>query len=115
MPMKLGIDDYLAQNRAWPREAYLALERVPLTHALFKPCHAWLQHKEALETEQQARKTQELDGLREVPVNTLQPRTDELLAFTGERADWKLVLATEKLSPRIVSRPRAAGGTSRGA
>lgn len=48
-------------------------------------------------------KTQELDGLREVPVNTLLPRTDELLAFTGEHVDWKLVLATEKLSPRIVS------------
>jgi len=48
-------------------------------------------------------KTQELDGLREVPVNTLQPRSDELLAFTGESADWKLILATEKLSPRIVS------------
>ena len=48
-------------------------------------------------------KTQELDGLREVPVNTLVPRTDELLAFTGEHADWKLILATEKLSPRIVS------------
>ncbi len=48
-------------------------------------------------------KTQELDGLREVPVNTLQPRTDELLAFTGERADWKLILATERLSPRVVS------------
>ncbi len=48
-------------------------------------------------------KTLELDGLREVPVNTLQPRSDELLAFTGESADWKLILATEKLSPRIVS------------
>ena len=48
-------------------------------------------------------KTQELDGLREVPVNTLLPRSDELLAFTGERADWKLTLATEQLSPRIVS------------
>ncbi|MEO6336986.1 MAG: type II secretion system protein [Verrucomicrobiota bacterium] len=48
-------------------------------------------------------KTQELDGLREVPVNTLQPRSDELLAFTGEGAEWKLILATEKLSPRIVS------------
>ncbi|MHB8519503.1 MAG: type II secretion system protein [Limisphaerales bacterium] len=48
-------------------------------------------------------KTLEIDGLREVPVNTLQPRTDELLAFTGESADWKLILATEKLSPRIVS------------
>lgn len=48
-------------------------------------------------------KTLELDGLREVPVNTLQPRSDELLAFTGESADWKLILATEKLSPRVVS------------
>jgi len=48
-------------------------------------------------------KTQQLDGLREVPVNTLVPRSDELLAFTGDSADWKLTLATEKLSPRIVS------------
>ena len=63
MHMKMGIDDYLAQNRAWPREAYFALERVPLTDAQFKPYHAWLQQKEARETEQQARKTQELDGL----------------------------------------------------
>ncbi|MBI3876804.1 MAG: type II secretion system protein, partial [Verrucomicrobia bacterium] len=48
-------------------------------------------------------KTQELTGLREISISALPQRSDELLAFTGEGADWKLSLATEKLSPRIVS------------
>jgi len=49
-------------------------------------------------------KTSELIGLREVPVTSLSSRGgDELLAFTGERADWKLTLAAEKLSARVIA------------
>lgn len=48
-------------------------------------------------------KTQELTGLREISISNLPQRVDELLAFTSDSADWKLTLATEKLSPRIVS------------
>src|SRR6185436_6499774 len=49
-------------------------------------------------------KTSELAGLREVSVTTLTARSgDELLAFTGEQQDWKLTLATEKLSARVIA------------
>jgi type II secretory pathway pseudopilin PulG len=48
-------------------------------------------------------KTQELTGLREVSISALPQRSDELLAFGGETADWKLTFATEKLAPRVVS------------
>ncbi|HEY0551107.1 MAG TPA: type II secretion system protein, partial [Verrucomicrobiae bacterium] len=49
-------------------------------------------------------KTSELLGLREVPVTTLSARGgDELLAFTGDQQNWKLTLATEKLSARVVA------------
>jgi len=48
-------------------------------------------------------KTAELTGLREVPVNRLLGRTDELLAFTAETADWKLALTPERLAARIVA------------
>jgi type II secretory pathway pseudopilin PulG len=48
-------------------------------------------------------KTQDLTGLREASISTLPVRSDELLAFTGEGAEWKLTLVTEKLSPRVVS------------
>ncbi len=49
-------------------------------------------------------KTADLTGLREIPVNTLTTRGgDELLAFTGDLPEWKLTLATEKLSARVVA------------
>jgi len=56
-------------------------------------------------------KTADLAGVREVPVRTLQARTnvtastasDELLGFKSEQPDWKLTLATERLSARIVA------------
>jgi type II secretory pathway pseudopilin PulG len=48
-------------------------------------------------------KTAELDGLREVPITSLPNRSDELLAFASEQADWKLTLAAEKLSARVVA------------
>ena len=48
-------------------------------------------------------KTAELAGLREIPVNRLPNRTDELLAFATEQPDWRLSLASERLSARIVA------------
>ncbi len=49
-------------------------------------------------------KTSELTGLREVPVTSLSARGgDELLAFTGDQQNWKLTLATEKLSARVIA------------
>ena len=48
-------------------------------------------------------KTAELVGLREIPVNRLPARTDELLAFIADAADWKLSLSAERLSARVVA------------
>lgn len=48
-------------------------------------------------------KSGELSGLREIPVNRLPGRSDELLAFTSDQADWKLSLASEHLAARIVA------------
>jgi hypothetical protein len=56
-------------------------------------------------------KTAELEGLREVPVRTLQsrgsgtaePASEELLGYKAEQADWKLTLATERLAARVVA------------
>jgi len=48
-------------------------------------------------------KTAELIGLREMPIASLEPRTDELLAFVADQPDWTLKLATEKLTPRVVA------------
>lgn len=48
-------------------------------------------------------KTAELVGLREIPVNRLPARTDELLAYTADGADWKLSLNAERLSARVIA------------
>jgi len=48
-------------------------------------------------------KTSELTGLREAPIASLPNHLDEALAFAGDVADWKLALAAERLSPRIVT------------
>jgi hypothetical protein len=48
-------------------------------------------------------KTAELVGLREMPVNRLPARTDELLAYTSDAADWKLSLSAERLSARVIA------------
>ncbi len=48
-------------------------------------------------------KTAELSGLREIPVNRLPNRSDELLALTTEQPDWKISLASERLPARIVA------------
>jgi type II secretory pathway pseudopilin PulG len=48
-------------------------------------------------------KTAELTGLREVPITSFPARSDELLAFVSEQPDWKLTLAAEKLSARVVA------------
>ncbi|HVM47713.1 MAG TPA: type II secretion system protein [Candidatus Acidoferrum sp.] len=48
-------------------------------------------------------KTAELAGLREEPITSLPDRSDELLAFTGDQPGWKLTLAVEKLTPRVLA------------
>ena len=48
-------------------------------------------------------KTAELVGLREIPVNRLPARSDELLAYTADAAEWKLSLSAERLSARVVA------------
>ncbi|MGC3959802.1 MAG: type II secretion system protein [Verrucomicrobiota bacterium] len=48
-------------------------------------------------------KTAELVGLREIPVNRLASRADELLAFTADAAEWKLTLSAERLSARVIA------------
>lgn len=48
-------------------------------------------------------KTAELVGLREIPVNRLPARTDELLAYAADAADWKLSLSAERLAARVVA------------
>ncbi len=44
--------------------------------------------------------TDELVGLREIPITQLPGRSNESLAYRSEQADWKLVLAAERLAPR---------------
>lgn len=48
-------------------------------------------------------KTAELVGLREIPVNRLASRADELLAFNAETAEWKVTLSAERLSARVIA------------
>ena len=48
-------------------------------------------------------KTAEVSGLREIPVGQLPDRADELLAYQAEQPDWKLMLAAERLAPRILA------------
>ena len=48
-------------------------------------------------------KTGELVGLREIPIDRLSQRTDEMLAYQSDQAAWRLTLANEKLSPRVVA------------
>jgi type II secretory pathway pseudopilin PulG len=48
-------------------------------------------------------KTAELNGLREISINNLASRTDELLAYAADQPDWTLKLSTEKLAPRIIA------------
>jgi type II secretory pathway pseudopilin PulG len=48
-------------------------------------------------------KTAAITGLREIPVNQLPNRSDEILAYTAEQPDWQLAVASEKLSARVVA------------
>lgn len=48
-------------------------------------------------------KTFELTGLREIPAASLANRTDELLGYVADQADWSLKLAAERLAPRIIA------------
>ncbi|HYV28024.1 MAG TPA: hypothetical protein VFA77_10855, partial [Candidatus Eisenbacteria bacterium] len=45
----------------------------------------------------------DLAGLREIPITALSGRSDELLAFASEQADWRLTLAPERLPARVVA------------
>jgi prepilin-type processing-associated H-X9-DG protein len=47
--------------------------------------------------------TATLAGLREIPVNRLPDRTEEILAYTAEQPDWKLSIASERLAARVVA------------
>ncbi len=42
-------------------------------------------------------------GLREVPIESLASRSDELLAYAADQGDWQLTLAAEKLPARVVA------------
>jgi hypothetical protein len=48
-------------------------------------------------------KTGESTGLREVPVSELRPQANETLAYTAPQADWRVVLAAERPSARVVA------------
>ena len=48
-------------------------------------------------------KTGALAGLRELPINALANRTDEILAFTADQPEWKVTIASERLAARIVA------------
>jgi hypothetical protein len=48
-------------------------------------------------------KTAELNALREISINNLANRTDELLAYVADLPDWTLTLSTEKLAPRVIA------------
>jgi prepilin-type processing-associated H-X9-DG protein len=47
--------------------------------------------------------TEGLVGAREVPIGLLSNRIDETLAYSAEQPDWKLVLAAERMAPRITA------------
>jgi hypothetical protein len=44
-----------------------------------------------------------LAGLREMPINALPQRTDEVLAYQAEQAAWKLTLTAERLTVRLIA------------
>jgi type II secretory pathway pseudopilin PulG len=44
-----------------------------------------------------------LSGLHEIPINRLPNRSNEILAYTAEQADWNLSIACEKLAARAVA------------
>src|SRR5262249_28670784 len=48
-------------------------------------------------------KTAELSGLREIPISKLSAHADESLAYTADQPDWKLTMASEHLSARVVA------------
>ncbi len=44
-----------------------------------------------------------LSGLREIPVDRLPNRSNEILAYTAAQSGWDLLIATERLAPRVVA------------
>jgi prepilin-type processing-associated H-X9-DG protein len=47
--------------------------------------------------------TATLAGLREIPVDQMPERTEEILAYTAEQPDWRLAIASERLAARVVA------------
>ena len=47
--------------------------------------------------------TATLARLREIPVDRLPDRTEEILAYTAEQSDWRLAIASEQLAARVVA------------
>jgi hypothetical protein len=48
-------------------------------------------------------KTGPLSGVREIPVNRLTAKPDEILAFTADQPDWNVSIACERLAARVVA------------
>ncbi len=44
-----------------------------------------------------------LSGLREIPINHLADRSNEILAYSADQPGWQLSIASEKLAARIVA------------
>ena len=48
-------------------------------------------------------RTGALAGVREIPVDHLPNRSDEILAYTANSPGWNVSIATERLAPRVVA------------
>ncbi|HEV2455510.1 MAG TPA: LamG domain-containing protein, partial [Verrucomicrobiae bacterium] len=48
-------------------------------------------------------RTGSLSGLREIPVDRLPDRSNEILAYTADGPQWALAVATERLAPHVVA------------
>ena len=48
-------------------------------------------------------KTSAVFGVREIPIASLQNRSDEILAYTTEQPDWNISIASERLLARVVA------------
>lgn len=44
-----------------------------------------------------------LSGLREIPVNLLSGKADEILAFTADQRNWNVPIACERMAARVVA------------
>ncbi|HEV2329453.1 MAG TPA: LamG-like jellyroll fold domain-containing protein [Verrucomicrobiae bacterium] len=48
-------------------------------------------------------RTGALSSLREIPIDRLADRSNEILAYTANEPQWNLSIATERLAPRVVA------------